>query len=159
IVYNAPPTNGSAGGPYAIDAGNSLALNGSAVDPDGDTLSYSWDVNGDGTYGDVTGANPTLSWAQLNALGIAGAGAITNVSVQVSDGNTPAITSGPTTLTINPALSIGAQPASATIDVGQSHTLSVTAADGTPAYTYQWYVGASGVTTNPISGATSSSYA
>src|SRR5262249_14293077 len=53
---------------------------------------------------------------------------------------------------------IGTQPASATIDTGQSYTLSVTAADGTPGYTYQWYVGTSGTTTNPISGATSSSY-
>lgn len=159
ISYNLPPTNASAGGPYTIDAGNNLALNGSATDPDGDTLSYSWDVNGDGSYGDATSVNPTLTWSQLNALGIDAVGAINNVSVQVSDGNGPAITSSPTTLTINPALSIGTQPAiTATIDNGQGMTLSVTAANGTPAYTYQWYIGTSGDTTTPISGATSSSY-
>src|SRR5262249_6340410 len=45
-----------------------------------------------------------------------------------------------------------------TIDNGQSDTLSITAADGTPGYTYQWYVGTSGTTTNPIGGATDSSY-
>src|SRR5262249_13989723 len=49
-------------------------------------------------------------------------------------------------------------PASATIVNGQSDTLSVTAADGTPGYTYQWYTGTSGDTTNPIRGANSSSY-
>src|SRR5262249_54158633 len=53
---------------------------------------------------------------------------------------------------------IGTQPASATIDNGQSDTLSVTPADGTPGYKYQWYVGTSGTTTNPISEATNSSY-
>src|SRR5262249_56393435 len=56
------------------------------------------------------------------------------------------------------APTVGTAPASATIDNGQSDTLSVTAADGTPGYTYQWYTGTSGDTTNPISGATSSSY-
>jgi hypothetical protein len=53
---------------------------------------------------------------------------------------------------------IGTQPANATIDNGQSDTLSVTAANGTPGYTYQWYTGTSGVTTNPINGATNPSY-
>jgi hypothetical protein len=53
---------------------------------------------------------------------------------------------------------ISTQPANATIDNGQSDTLSVTAASGTPDYTYQWYTGVSGVTTSPIGGATSSSY-
>jgi hypothetical protein len=53
---------------------------------------------------------------------------------------------------------IGTQPVSATIDNGQSDTLGVTAANGTPGYTYQWYTGTSGNTTSPISGATSSSY-
>ena len=61
-------------------------------------------------------------------------------------------------ITINPALGIGTQPASATIDSGQSDTLSVTPSGGTGPYTYQWYVGPSGTTTNPIGGATSSTY-
>jgi hypothetical protein len=62
------------------------------------------------------------------------------------------------TVTVNPVLSIGTQPASATIDSGQSDTLSATAADGTPGYTYQWYTGTAGDATNLISGATNSSY-
>ncbi len=51
---------------------------------------------------------------------------------------------------------IGTQPQSATITAGSSRTLSVTATGTTP-FSYQWYVGASGNTSNPISGATSSS--
>src|SRR5205807_9598350 len=42
------------------------------------------------------------------------------------------------------------------ITAGQSATLSVTAT-GTPALTYQWYIGASGTTTSPVAAATSAS--
>jgi hypothetical protein len=49
------------------------------------------------------------------------------------------------------------QPASATIESGTQRTLSVSATGNSPV-TYQWYVGTTGVLTNPISGATASSY-
>lgn len=52
---------------------------------------------------------------------------------------------------------ISASPASQSISSGQTATLSV-AATGTATLTYQWYVGTSGTTTSPISGATSSGY-
>jgi len=55
------------------------------------------------------------------------------------------------------APSITAQPQSAVIVSGTTKTLSVSAA-GTAPITYQWYVGNSGVTTNPIAGATASTY-
>jgi len=48
-------------------------------------------------------------------------------------------------------------PASATINSGTTKTLTV-AASGSPAPTFQWYLGNSGVTTSPIFGATSASY-
>src|SRR5262245_18640078 len=68
IVVNSAPT-ANAGGPYTISEGGSLTLDASASsDPDGDSLTYSWDVNGDGTFGDATGVNPTLTWSQLQAL-------------------------------------------------------------------------------------------
>lgn len=53
------------------------------------------------------------------------------------------------------APAITSQPASRTITSGQSTTISVTAT-GSATLTYQWYVGPSGSTTNPITGATSS---
>lgn len=53
--------------------------------------------------------------------------------------------------------SITTQPSSQTIDPGASVTLRVTASGTTP-LSYQWYVGASGNTSNPIPGATSASY-
>jgi predicted extracellular nuclease len=55
------------------------------------------------------------------------------------------------------APSIGTQPQSATINAGDTTTLSVVASGSEP-LSYQWYTGNSGDTTNPISGATGSSY-
>ncbi|MDZ4779144.1 MAG: PKD domain-containing protein, partial [Planctomycetia bacterium] len=81
---NTPPT--AVAGEYAIDEGDSLTLDGSAsFDPDaGQTLAYSWDVNGDGVFGDVAGVSPVLTWAQLNALGIANDGQ-RSVRLRVTD--------------------------------------------------------------------------
>lgn len=53
-------------------------------------------------------------------------------------------------------VAISGQPQSATITAGSSRTLTVTAT-GTAPISYQWYIGTSGNTSNPISGATSSS--
>ncbi|MEO0216899.1 MAG: hypothetical protein ABIL14_07785, partial [candidate division WOR-3 bacterium] len=58
---------------------------------------------------------------------------------------------------VGSAPTIISHPQSQTILPGQSVTLSVQAA-GTAPLSYQWYQGTSGDTSNPISGATSSSY-
>jgi choice-of-anchor C domain-containing protein len=60
-----------AGGPYRINEGSSLTLSAnSPSDPHDGPFTYTWDINGDGIYGDATGLMPTLTWAQLTALGI-----------------------------------------------------------------------------------------
>ena len=97
---NRPPS-ASAGGPYVIGEGGALPL--SAVlsfDADGDPLSYSWDVNGDGTFGDATGVTPILAWAQLEALGITDGPSSFTVRVVVDDGQGHATTSSPVALTV-----------------------------------------------------------
>jgi uncharacterized delta-60 repeat protein len=82
---NVPPV-ADAGGPYQIVEGGSLTLNATASsDENGDSLTYSWDVNGDGIFGDATGVAPTLSWSSLIGLGINDNGT-RNVTVRVSDG-------------------------------------------------------------------------
>lgn len=59
----------NAGGPYTVTEGQSLTLStaGSTANPG---TTYTWDLNNDGTYGDTTGPNPTVTWAELSALGI-----------------------------------------------------------------------------------------
>ncbi len=59
---NAPPTAG-AGGPYTVAEGASVALDGSgSSDPDGDALSYAWDLDGDATF-ETPGVAPVFSAA------------------------------------------------------------------------------------------------
>ena len=55
-------------------------------DPDNDPLTYSWDIDNDSLFGDVTGVSPTLTWAQLQSFGFADQGVYT-ISVAVDDGN------------------------------------------------------------------------
>jgi streptogramin lyase len=95
VVLNHAPT-ASAGGPYAVAYGGSLTLDASgSSDPDGDALTYSWTVNGHEDA--ATGVQPTLTWAQLAALGIAPGSSYT-VTVTVSDGSNPPVTSAAVSL-------------------------------------------------------------
>jgi glucose/arabinose dehydrogenase len=67
---SASPTSGPAPLTVQFDATGSS-------DPDGDLLSYSWDLNGDGTYGDSTSATPSYTYTQNGQV---------NVGLHVSDG-------------------------------------------------------------------------
>ena len=59
---NHPPT-ANAGGPYTVAEGATLAtLTGSGSDPDGDPLTYSWDLDNNGTF-ETPGQNPSFSAA------------------------------------------------------------------------------------------------
>ncbi|MCH8096997.1 MAG: cadherin-like domain-containing protein [Proteobacteria bacterium] len=56
-----------------IDEGGSLVLDASgSTDPDGNEtiVGFVWDLDNDGQFDDATGVNPTLSPAQLAALGL-----------------------------------------------------------------------------------------
>jgi CSLREA domain-containing protein len=99
VLVNRAP-NADAGGPYAIDEGDPLSLDASlSSDPDEDSLTFTWDVNGDGVFGDATGATPTLSAAQLADLGLADDGTFT-VTVRVEDAQ-GGRDEASTTLTVN----------------------------------------------------------
>jgi N-acetylneuraminic acid mutarotase len=60
-VLDALPTV-SAGGPYNAPAGGAVSLGATGSDPDGDPLSYAWDINGDLVY-ETAGQSPTASTA------------------------------------------------------------------------------------------------
>ncbi|MFO0881651.1 MAG: PKD domain-containing protein [Gemmataceae bacterium] len=74
-VANAAP-NASLGGPYTVAEGGQITLQGSATDSGGDGLTYQWDLDGDGLYGE-TGAdalrgNETGTSPVFNASGLDG---------------------------------------------------------------------------------------
>ncbi|MCW3022163.1 MAG: hypothetical protein JWR30_1485 [Conexibacter sp.] len=79
IVVNGPPkavlnimsTPAAIGSAVLLDAGRS-------TDPNGDALSYGWDLDGNGTYTDATGALQSVSYAVAGTY---------RVGVQVNDGH------------------------------------------------------------------------
>lgn len=99
------------------------------------------------TFDNADALNGT-ALTQLSEVGVNGAFAAASDANQIGS-------PGRTTPPVLP--SITTQPASQTIATGSSVTLSVVASSPTSP-SYQWYRGTAGDTTNPISGATSSSF-
>jgi hypothetical protein len=56
---NQPPV-ANAGGPYSVGEGFSITLTASGSDPDGDPLTYSWDLDNNGSF-ETAGQSPTFS--------------------------------------------------------------------------------------------------
>jgi len=127
----------NAGGPYALSEGDSLTLAASASGGDGGALTYSWDLNGDGAFGDAVGSNPALAWQQLEALSppINDGPATFQVSVRVSDAHGEYVVSAPVTLTLTdvpPTASVSAASQPAIEVVGQPQAFVLSASDPSP---------------------------
>ena len=67
LTQQVEPVVAVAGGPYTVAEGGSLTLDGSGSTA---AAEYGWDLNGDNDFTDATGLNPTLSWVDLEAIGI-----------------------------------------------------------------------------------------
>jgi VCBS repeat-containing protein len=124
------------GGPYTVIEAGSVTLDASAssdIDT-GTTLTYSWDINNDGVFGDATGVGPTVDWATLVALSptIDDGPSSWDVSVEVSDG-IEMVVSSTTTLTVTNANPTTGISGPTTGVANQAISFTVTTSDPSPA--------------------------
>ncbi|MFC1705081.1 PKD domain-containing protein [Nanoarchaeota archaeon] len=138
-IYNVAPT-AEAYGPYICTVGDIVDLNGFAIDPGNDVLSYSWDLNNDGIY-EIAGQNATFPCTAYGTHAV-------NISVSDGDGG---IGKDSTYVTVNiDPLSVDAQgpysaPENSTILFNGS------AAGGFGTYMYRWDLNGDGVYDTPWS--------
>ncbi|MFN8595272.1 MAG: ExeM/NucH family extracellular endonuclease [Anaerolineae bacterium] len=64
LTPNAPPTV-DAGGPYAVNEGSAVIVSASGSDPNGDTLTYAWDLDNNGSF-ETSGQSVTFDAAVLD---------------------------------------------------------------------------------------------
>ena len=126
---NSLPT-ASAGGPYTIVEGKSVTLNAVASDPNNDVLWYRWDLDGNGSFGDVVGKSVTLTWQQLRDLNLVGLNVnslpqVLNIAVRVNDGTGGSVTSTSATLTVQPAASLSGEQLVNTTTTGAQETPAI----------------------------------
>jgi uncharacterized protein len=115
FVINDPPT-ADAGGPYTVVEGGSVTLTAAGTDPEGQPLTYAWDLDNNGTF-----ETPGQS---VSFAGIDGPATLT-VNVQVMDnGGLTAVASA--TVTVNNVAPTATFNAPASINEGSSFTLSLT---------------------------------
>jgi glucose/arabinose dehydrogenase/PKD repeat protein len=92
ISGNNPPNAVASANPTSGPAPLTVQFNGSgSSDPDGDALSYSWDLNGEGTYGDSTAANPSFTYTTAGTF---------SVTLRVTDSRGASSVSAPVTITV-----------------------------------------------------------
>jgi len=95
---NQAPT-ASAGGPYSTPEGTDVGLTAAgSSDPDGDSLSYAWDLDNDGQYDDSTSQTPTFTNVGDNN--------VFTVGVQVTDsfGDSSTASTTDTVTNVNPSV-------------------------------------------------------
>jgi hypothetical protein len=143
-IANLAPWDVSIAGPSAVDEGGSITLTGSASDVASDTLSYAWDVDGDG-FDDGTGVT-------LVYTGTDGPADVTlRLRASDEDGGSTTITHPITVANVAPAPTITAPGSTA-----GGHEVAFTANANDPGqdtfeYSWDWGDGTSGIiTTNPV---------
>jgi hypothetical protein len=119
-LCNSPPV-ADAGGPYTTDEGTDVTLDASgSSDPDGDAVTYEWDLDNDGAFDDATGATATFATV--------GQDGVFPVVVRVTDPDGASDTDE-TTVTVNnvaPSVSVATDVPR---DEGDTLTLSGSATD------------------------------
>jgi Ca2+-binding RTX toxin-like protein len=115
FLINDPPTV-DAGGPYTVNEGNSVTLNATGTDPEGQSLTYAWDLDNNGTF-ETSGQSVSF---------IAADGPATpTVKVQVTDNDSLTAVAS-TTVTVNNVAPTATFNAPVSANKGSSFTLSLT---------------------------------
>jgi glucose/arabinose dehydrogenase len=141
VAANNPPRAVATANPTSGPAPLTVQFTGSgSSDPDGDPITYSWDLNGDGTYGDSTAANPSFTYPTAGTF---------QARLRVTDSHGSSSVSAPVTITVGagntaPTPVIDTPTASLTWAVGDTISYSghaTDAQDGTlPASALSWQV-------------------
>jgi hypothetical protein len=100
-----------ANGPYIVAAGDAITLEGAGSDPDGDPLTFSWDLDGDGSF-ETPGPQATFATTRLDAPGSR------TVVLQVCDNHGACATASTTVDVIAPPDPFAALYPARLIDVG-----------------------------------------
>jgi Immunoglobulin domain/Immunoglobulin I-set domain/Abnormal spindle-like microcephaly-assoc'd, ASPM-SPD-2-Hydin len=141
LTVNVPPTISAQPASQTVTVGQAATF--SVTASGSGTLTYQWKKNGTAISGATSASYTTPATVASDN------GSSFTVTITSSTGNA---TSNAATLTVNAPPSITTQPASTTVNVGQTASFSV-AATGTGTLTYQWSRNSAA-----ISGATSASY-
>ena len=122
---NAAPTV-DAGGPYSVNEGGSVTLTASGSDPNGDSLTYAWDLDNNGSF-ETSGQSASFGAAALDGP------ATFTVKARATDpGGLSAIAAG-TVNVLNAAPTVAPPAVSAEPSTeGQSVTASATFSDPAP---------------------------
>ena len=119
-------------------AGQSIALNGSGSDPDGDALTFAWDLDGDLLY-ETSGQHPTFSAAGLppgtvrtvrvSVIDPSGAYGLASTTIIVTGGGAPPFpTLAPSACSPRPLINLQVDPAGGRLRV----TVSTSTDTATP---------------------------
>lgn len=154
VAPPAAPPVARAGGPYTVDEGGTLSLDGSASSGATD---HAWELDGDGDYDDATGATPQLDHAALVALGLGDGPKEFKVKLRATGaGGSTFATVGGTVFNVAPTM-LSATPPSGDLVFATVHPWSFTATDPSPAdqaaltYSVEWGDGLTGSGASPLS--------
>ncbi len=124
FAANQPPVARATASPTSGSSPLTVNFDGTpSSDPDGDALSYAWDLDGDSAYDDSTAAKPAFTYAAgnydvgLRVTDARGASDTLDEPLKISSGNTP------------PTASISAPLSSTTWKVGDRISFSGSATD------------------------------
>jgi hypothetical protein len=129
LVPNAPPTV-NAGGPYSAPEGGSTTLTASGSDPNGDSLTYAWDLDNNGSF-ETSGQSVSFNAALLD-----GPSSYTVKARATDPGGLSAVSSATVNVT-NVAPAVSAAFGAGSVSCGTNNaTLAVTFSDPAAADTH-----------------------